>query len=345
MITGVIVASTIRDVAAYSGVSLGTISKYINGGVVKEKTRQKIEEAIKHLKYRPNNIAKGLRNARTFTVGVLMSKLNSDFNGIIISALEEYLLPLGYSVIVSECHENETMEIEKIKFLLHHMVDGIVIMPYASSGKQIEVIEENKTPFVVIDQLLQWHKTDGVVLDNAAAIEEPVETLIKMKHRDIAIITGDMALFTARGRFAGYEKAMNRNGISIREEYVRNGSYSISGGYEATLDLFRLKKPPSALVISNYDMTIGAILAVHFLHKSVPDELSLIGFDDFPLTRVVSPPLSIISQPMVEMGRSAARLLFRRISGDYSGYPELIVHKAEMKLTESIKPLSKKRPI
>ena len=329
----------LRDVAAHSGVSLGTISKYINGGVVKEKTRQKIEEAIEKLEYKPNFIAKGLRNAKTFTVGVLMSKLNSPFNSVIISALEEYLLPLGYSVIVSECHESEMIEIEKINFLLRHMVDGIVIMPYASSGKQIEAIQESKTPFVVIDQLLGGYGTDGIVLDNTAAIEEPAEVLIKMNHRDIAIITGNMDLYTSKGRFAGYEKVMNRHHIPLRDEYIRDGNYSISGGYATVLELFSLKKPPSALIVSNYDMTIGAVLAIHFLNITIPDQLSLIGFDDFPPVNVVNPPLAVMSQPMVEMGRSAARLLFRRINGDYSDYPEIITHKANMKLTESIKPL------
>jgi DNA-binding LacI/PurR family transcriptional regulator len=334
--------STIRDVAAYSGVSLGTISKYINGGALKEKTRLKIEKAVQKLKYKPNHIAKGLRNSRTFTVGVLMPKLNSYFNSVIISSLEEYLLPLGYSVIVSECHENEKMEIEKIKFLLHHMVDGIVILPHSIAGKQIEVMEKSKTPFVVIDHRFSRHKTDGVVLDNVAAIEEPVEALIKMKHRNIAIITGSMNMYTAKGRFAGYKKAMNRHGIPLREEYIRNGNYSIGGGYSTVLDLFNLKKPPSALIVSNYDMSIGAVLAIHFLHKKIPDDLSLICFDESFITNVVSPPLSVISQPMVEIGRNAACLLFKRINGDYSGYPELIIHKPEMKLTESIKPFQKR---
>jgi len=336
-------ASTIRDVAAYSGLSLGTISKYINGRTTKEKTRLKIEEAIQKLNYKPNTIAKGLRNARSFTIGVLMSKLNSNFNAIIISALEEYLLPLGYGVIVSECHENENMEIEKVKFLLHQMVDGIVIMPYSTTGKQIEIIEESKTPFVVIDQLLRRHKTDGVVLDNVAAVEEPVEELVKRGHRNIAIITGNTARYsTAKSRLTGYKKVMNRHHIPLTEEYIRNGNYSVDGGYSALLDLFRLKKPPSALMVTNYDMTLGTILAVNHLHLTIPDSLSVVGFDDLPPISVLSPPLSIISQPMVEMGRSTAQLLFRRINGDYSGYPELIVHKAEFKLTESVKSLRKK---
>jgi DNA-binding LacI/PurR family transcriptional regulator len=333
------VASTIRDVAAYSGLSLGTISKFINGGAVKENTRLKIEEAIRKLEFKPNNIAKGLRNARTFTVGVLLSKLHSSFDTVIISALEEYLLPLGYSVMVCDCHENAEIEIEKTKFLLSRMVDGIVIMPYASSGKQIAVIEENKTPFVVIDQLFRRHKTDGVGLDNAGATEEPVEILIQMGHRNIAILTGNRTLYTARGRFAGYEKAMKRHRIPIHEDYIRDGNYTTDGGYAAVLDLFRLKKPPSALIVSNYDMTIGAILALHFLRITIPDDISLFGFDDFPLAKVVSPPLSVMCQPMEEMGRSAARLLIKRINGDYSGWPETIIHRAHMQLTESIKPL------
>ena len=334
-------ASTIRDVAAFSGLSLGTISKYINGGTVKEKTRKKIEEAIEKLNYKPNNIARGLRNARSFTIGVLISRLYTNFWSVVISSLEEYLLPLGYSVIVSGYQQNEKMEIEKIKFLLHHMVDGIVILPFSALGKQIEIIEKNKTPFVIIDQLVHQHKADSVILDNVAAIEEPAEALIKMGHRDIAIITGNTVFYTAKNRLAGYKKAMNRHRIPIREEYIRNGNYSIDGGFAATMDILSLKKPPSALIVSNYDMTIGAVMAVQSLHVTIPDRLSLIGFDDPPLTNVVNPPLSIISQPMVEMGRSAGQLLYRRICGDYSGYPELIVHKAEMRLTESVKYLQR----
>ena len=336
-------AFTIRDVAAHSGFSLGTISKYINGGKVKDETRQKIAEAIQKLNYKPNTIAKGLRNARSFTIGVLMPKLNSNFTATIISALEEYLLPMGYGVIVSQCHENEDMEIEKINFLLHQMVDGIVIMPYSMSGKQIEILAESKIPFVVIDQIFEHHKTDGVTLDNVAAMEEPVQTLIKMGHRDIAIITGSIERHTAKSRLAGYEKALRSHRIPFKNEYIRDGNYSIDGGHSALLELFSLKKPPSALVVSNYYMTLGAVMAIQHLRINIPDELSFIGFDDLPLINVLRPPLSIISQPMAEIGRSSASLLFKRINGDYSDYPELIIHKADMKLTESIKPLSKSK--
>ena len=330
-------ASTIRDVAAFSGFSLGTISKYINGGVVKDKTRQKIDEAIKKLEYKPNNIAKGLRNARSYAIGVLISKLYSNFWSIIISALEDYLLPLGYSVIICGCQQDEKKEIEKINFLLHQMVDGIVILPHSSLGKQIEIIEKSKTPFVIIDQLVRHHKADSVILDNVAAIEEPVEALIKMGHRDIAIITGNTSVYTAEKRLSGYEKAMKRYNIPIRKGYIRDGNYSIDGGFSETLHLLTLKKPPSALIVSNYDMTLGAAMAVLFQHVTIPEDLSLIGFDDPPLIKVINPPLSVMSQPMFKMGRSAGELLFRRINGDYSGYPELIVHKADMKLTKSVK--------
>lgn len=336
-------ASTIRDVAQYSGLSLGTISKFINGGQVKEKTRLKIEEAIKKLKFKPNNIAKGLRNARTFTVGVLIPRLISSFASVIISALDECLLPEGYSVIVSECRDNAEMEIVKIKSLLHHMVDGIVLLPYSASGKQLEIIEESKIPFVVIDQLIQSHETDGIVLDNAAAIEEPVEALIQMGHRDLAIVTGSPTLYTSEGRLAGYQRALRRHNIPLRKEYIRDGNYTIEGGYGAALDLCSLKKAPTALIISNYEMTIGAVLALHYLRKAIPEDLSFIGFDSFPLEKVISPSLSLISQPMEEMGRSAARLLLKRLKGDYSGYPETIVHKATMRLTESVKASGKKQ--
>lgn len=130
-------ASTIRDVAARAGLSVGTVSKYINGKTVKENTRLAIEEAIKELDFHPNNIAKGLRNAKSFSVAILLPMLDSTFCTSMISSIESTLLPLGYSVIVCECHNNAEMELRKTQYLIDRMVDGIVLIPYASDENQL----------------------------------------------------------------------------------------------------------------------------------------------------------------------------------------------------------------
>lgn len=181
-------ASTIRDVAARAGLSVATVSKYINGKTVKESTRLAIEEAIKELDFHPNNIAKGLCNAKSFSVAILLPMLDSTFCTSMISSIESTLLPLGYSVIVCECHNNAEMELRKTQYLIDRMVDGIVLIPYASDGKQIEMIQKSNIPLILLDQEIKDHAADCIVLDNELAGFESTQRLIDLGHKDIGIL-------------------------------------------------------------------------------------------------------------------------------------------------------------
>lgn len=329
-------ASTIRDVASLAGLSVGTVSKYINGYTVKDATKESIESAIKQLNYHPNNIAKGLRNAKSFSIAILLPLLNSNFCTSMVSSIEAALLPEGYSVIVCECHNNAEMELKKVQFLIDRMVDGIILIPYALDGKQIRLIQENNIPLVVLDQELKNCKTDGVVLDNLTAGYEPTKHLIELGHRKIAIITGNPEHYTTKGRLSGYKMAMSEAGIPIPDEYLPSGDYTIDGGYEAMLGLWKLEHKPTAVFISNYDMTIGAYLAINYLNLRIPNDISVIGFDNFPLANVVNPPLSFAEQPTDTMGLAAGKLLYKRICGDYLDYPKTIVYKPTIYYKNSI---------
>lgn len=333
-------SATIHDVVALSGLSLGTVSKYINGVSIKEANRIKIEESIKSLNYRPNNIAKGLRNSKSFAVAVLVPMLSSVYCTTIISALEQYLLPKGYCVMVSECHDNADMEIKKTEFLLGRLVDGIILLPFSAEGKQIELIQQHNIPLVLIDQMIPTHPADCIVLNNELSTFKPTEALIKMGHKDIALICGNTNLYTANGRICGYKNAMQKHGIPIQEEFIKNGHYTMTGGYEAIMEIYNSEHCPSAILISNYDMTIGGFLAINYLKLKVPDDVSIIGFDNLPLSQVVNPPLSLVEQPMNEMGYHAAQLLYSRMKGDYSDYPKVLVHDATLNIKESIKHLN-----
>lgn len=329
-------AATIHDVAKYSGLSLGTVSKYINGKPIKEKNREKIEQAIKVLNYRPNNIAKGLRNARTFTVGVLVPTLASSFATTIISAVEKELLPHGYCVIVSECHDNEEMELKKADILLSRLVDGIILLPFSPKGKQLDLIQNNHVPVVVIDQMIINHESDCVLLDNVSAISEPTEKLIEFGHHEIALLTGDPRLYTSERRINGYRRTLEKYHIPISEDFIINGNYTMSGANQALLKLYASGHLPTAIICSNYEMTLGAILTMNTLNLKIPDDISIVGFDNLPLSQVIKPPLFTIEQPMEEMGANAARLLYKRINGDYSDFPKIISHKASCIPNESI---------
>ena len=333
-------ASTIRDVAARAGLSVGTVSKYINGKTVKESTRLAIEEAIKELDFHPNNIAKGLRNAKSFSIAILLPMLDSMFCTSMISSIESTLLPLGYSAIVCECHNNAEMELRKTQYLIDRMVDGIVLIPYSLDGKQIEMIQKNNIPLILLDQEIQNHQTDCIVLDNEMAGYESTHHLIELGHKDIAIITGHFNHYTTVGRLNGYKRAMSEAGLTPLNEYIQCGNYSIDGGYAAMIRLCGIKKRPTAIFISNYDMTIGAYLAINYLNLKIPDDISVIGFDNFPLANVVNPPLSFAEQPTNIMGTEAGKLLYRRICGDYSDYPKTIMHKPTIHYKESIRRLT-----
>lgn len=329
-------ASTIRDVAALSKLSLGTVSKYINGTPIKEANRIRLEAAIKQLDFRPNSIAKGLRNAQTFSVAVLLPMLTSNFCTSMISSIESYLLPKGYSVIVCECHNNEEMELQKAEFLLDRMVDGIVLMPFSTTGKQIDLIQKKQVPLILVDQIIEGYPTDGIVLDNLSAGYEPVKHLIELGHKDIAILSGHPNHYTTAGRLGGYKKALEEYHLPLIPDYIQDGAYSMEGGYDAIIRLSHLSHPPSAVFISNYDMTIGAFLAINYLGLKIPEEISIIGFDNFPLANVVNPPLSFAEQPIDTMGLAAAKLLYKRMMGDYSDYPNVIMHNPTMYYKESI---------
>ena len=220
------------------------------------------------------------------------------------------------------------------------MVDGIILIPYASDGKQIEMIQKHNIPLVVLDQKIHGIQTDTIILNNEIASYEPVKHLIELGHKDIAIITGTAHHYTSKERFAGYKKAMEEHSLPIQPDFVQCGHYSIEGGYDAMLRLFALPHKPTAVFISNYDMTVGAYLAINYLKLKIPNEISVIGFDNFPLAKVVNPPLSFAEQPTDAMGLSAGKLLYKRIKGDYSDYPQTIIHNPAFYYKESICRLS-----
>lgn len=332
-------STTIKDVARLAGLSVGTVSKYINGQKVKEKTRIAIEDAIETLNFRPNNIAKGLRNSKSYSVAILMPRLDSLFCTSMVSSIESTLLPRGYSVIVCECHDDAEMELEKAKFLIDKMVDGVILIPYSHEAKVIKLFHKNNIPVVVLDQELSNYKTDCVVLDNECAGYEPVKHIINKGHDNIGIIIGNPNHYTTKGRLEGYKKALINSGKDIKEEYIQYGNYTIDGGYESMLRLCNLRNRPSAVFISNYDMTIGAYLAINYLDLKIPEDISVFGFDNFPLSNVVKPALSFVGQPIEKMGRDAGELMYKRMKKNYSDFPATIVHSPDIYYKESVKNL------
>jgi LacI family transcriptional regulator len=329
-------SSTIKDVANYTGYSISTISKYINGGNVRPKNRKVIEEAIRELDFKPNAIARGLKNSRTRTVGLLVPALSNLFSTTIITAVERILQENGYGVIICDCNENRGAEFDKTRFLLEKMVDGIITTPYNSEGNHLDPIKAANLPLVLIDNTVDKYIFDAVLVDNMIATYNAVNYLISMGHQDIGIICGDQDIFTTNERLGGYLKALKSNNLQPQDEYIRYGNYKLDSGFVEMTNLWNLEKRPTAVFITNYEMTIGAIVAINSLGINCPDDLSVIGFDNIHLA-AIKPQLTVVSQPMEQIGETAARLLLKRMNGQYEDYPSIIRLNTTLDIKDSVK--------
>lgn len=320
--------ATTKDVARAARVSVATVSRYLNGRRVTDENRARIEEAIERLGFRINPIAKTLRTNRSMTVAVLVPSLANIFSMSIIESIERYLDEYDYSIIV--CNSNDDIEREKTKlqFAKDKCVDGVIVMPVGHSGKHIAEILRD-VPVVLIDRIVKDINADAVVVDNTNAVYNAVEQLIIKGHRRIAMIAGPQHIYTARERLEGYKRVMRDYGLPVEDGLVLYGDYRSGTGYSLMRQLIERSERPSAVFVSNYEMTIGAVACLNELGIEIPQELSVIGFDHLELSNLVKPPLAMIAQPRDEIGRKAAEILLRRMNGDRTNFPSLVRLKTQ----------------
>jgi LacI family transcriptional regulator len=333
-------SATIKDVAKYTGLSIATISKYINGGNVLHQNKKAIEEAIKVLDFTVNEMARGLKTNKTKTIGILIPNLEQTFCTSIVSNVENILLKQGYSTIICDYKEDPVLEGEKLRFLVNKMVDGIILMPMGDGEDDQSIIQgviDDGVIVVLIDRVLKNVECDVVLVDNLNAAYAAVEEFIIRGHKRIGIITGPEDVYTSEERLKGYYRVHEDYLMDVHEELIKKGDYKIDSGYDFLKELISMDEPPTAIFITNYEMTLGAIMAINESNISVPNDLSLIGFDNLELARVVKPPLSIVIQPMQSIGRTSAEILLRRLNGDMSNFPSTSRLKAELLVKGSVR--------
>jgi LacI family transcriptional regulator len=307
-------AATIRDITKMTGLSLATVSKYLNGGNVLPENRILIEKAIEELHYEVNEVARGLAKNCTKTIGVLIPNLDNIFAGTIIAHIEDILRQHDYGTIICDCRGDIALEEQEIKFLLSKRVDGIITIPTSGNPSYLKSVVERKIPIVLIDRTFEDHNFDYVLVDNIEASYQAVNTLIENGHKQIGIICGNDNEYTARKRLAGYYKALEANNIKIELEFVMRGPLTVEHGYQAAKSLLTSSNRPSALYLSNYEITLGAVIAINELGISFPDNVSIIGFDNLMLSKVVKPTLWMVVQPMEEIAVSAANIILERLN-------------------------------
>ena len=327
-------AATMKDIARQTGLGLATISSYFNGGNVREKNRIKIEAAIEELHYEVNEVARGLKTNATRTIGVVIPELNNTFCAEIITGMEDVLRSHGYATIVCDCRTDRKLEQEAVEFLIRRRVDGIINMPVDEEGKHLRKFQKTGKPIVLIDRRIQGISCDSVLVDNRKAAEDAVQCFIKNGHRNIGIIGGPEGIFTAQERLAGYSKALKEAGIPIRGSLIFHGDYTIQGGVRGLEELVRDNPDMTAVFVTNYEMTMGAMIGVNELGIKIPEQLSMIGFDNLQFARACNPKLTIVSQPTDGIAREVARIMLEHLENGKQENEECFSEKLQTEIIE-----------
>lgn len=328
--------ATIVDIKEQTGLSLATISKYLNGGNVLPENKVKIEAAIKDLHYEVNEIARGLVTNKTRTIGVIVYSIESLFNGTLLRYIGDRLRKSGYGLLICDSCNDETIEAQNVRFLINKKVDGIIVVPVARSAAFLEPAEKAGLPIVLLDRRLKDAEFDCVKINNRLAAFRAVNILIANNHKKIAVICSNESIYTGYERYKGYKDAMQQAGYPIPDEYVMMGVHAIEYGYESMKVLLALKDRPTAVFMSNYEITLGAVMAVNELGVLCPEDISMLGFDDLILSHVVKPKMYMVVQPMKEMGEKAVEMLLKRINSKEQELPVEIVMSTIVQEGDSI---------
>lgn len=308
--------ATIKDVARRAGVSISTVSKYINGGNVRAENVQAISNAITELDFRVNPYARSLKTHRSSSIGILLPDMTAPFFGSVITALDRTLREHGYHSLISCYSSNHGLERDNLRYLISTGIDGLIYIPEDLSAEEFyELTAHRNIPVVQVDRMIQGVESDTVLVDNGDIMQHAVSGLITAGHRRTAIITGPKSVFTAKERQVGYLRALSEHGVLYDDTLFISDDNTFATGYWGGKRLLSQADRPTAIVTTNYDITVGLITAVREMGIKIPDELDVVGFDCVEVCTMMDPPLSVIQQPEQLIGQTAASYLLQRMEG------------------------------
>ncbi len=327
------------DVAEAAGVSIATVSAFINGTTnVSPELAQRIEKAIREIGYERNAIARSLKIGSTRTIGLTVADIRNPFFTDVVATIQQVLNAAGYAVMLCCNEEDKAQQDEQIKLLLDRMVDGLIIAPAGEDEIMRRLLTTTRKPVVLIDRICDGLNVDAVILDNQKAVADATSYLIGLGHRRIGFVSGSPNTSTGRDRLAGYQQALVAAGIDYSAELVREGNFREADGYRAAMQLLTMPDRPTALFSANNLMTIGAMRAIRDMGLTCPTDISVACMDDFPWADVFSPRLTTIAQPVEAIGAQAANLLLERLQGRAPDHPRQLVLHGSLMIRNSCSP-------
>ncbi len=304
--------ATINDVAEKAKVSVVTVSRLLNHPeVVNAKSAEKIHKAMEELHFQPSQIARSLAKRRTNTLGVVMPDVKNPFFNKWFRCLEEYATIHQFSMLLCNTDDDPEKEMRYIKLMQAHRVDGIVIVPYAK--KSIEYLIKSGQKFVLVDRIFKDLEVDFVTTDHFRGGYEATRYLISLGHRRIAVLRGEGYIFPDAERYSGFQKAMQETGIQIDENMIMNCGLDEGKAYQQTKELMNREERPTAVFSFNGLMSLGFIQAVQEIGLSIPQDVSLLGFDEIQGYGIFRPKVTHVIQPIKSLGEFAFDMIAERI--------------------------------
>jgi LacI family transcriptional regulator len=306
---------TIREIAELAGVSIATVSRVVNGrDDVSEETREVVQRIVRERGYSANRSARGLSAGRTGFVGVTVPLVNPPYFSSILSGAAEALDELDMRIVLCTTQHEHDREVTLLERLMHGTTDGALLILPEETNDELEVLVSHGYRFVVVDPLKRLNpRIPGVSSAHTSGADQAMKHLIELGHRRIGAITGPSGGFATEERRRGYHAALAAEGIMPVPEFEVEGDFQIEGGVAGGGQLLDLPERPTAIFAFNDNLAIGAMQAARARGLRVPEDVSIVGFDDTELASIVTPALTTVRQPLAEMGRMAVSLLTRAL--------------------------------
>ncbi|MEH0082517.1 substrate-binding domain-containing protein [Vibrio antiquarius] len=308
--------ATMKDIAKLAGVSTSTVSHVINKTrFVSEEISERVNNAAKELNYyAPSALARSLKVNRTKTIGMLVTTSTNPFFGEVVKGVERSCYQKGYSLILCNTEgDNERMR-QSINTLLQKRVDGLILMCSSLEGERIDVFERYPDiPVVVMDWGPMLFTSDKIQDNSLRGGYLAAKYLIDCGHTEIGCITGPLIKHQAQMRYEGYKRAMNEAGLGFNANWIIESDFECEGGYQAFMKMAQRGTLPSSIFVSNDMMAMGVINAANELNIKVPEQISIIGYDDIHIAKFMSPSLTTIHQPKYRLGQAAVETLVRKL--------------------------------
>lgn len=308
----------IKKLAKEIGVSSATVSRAINNsGYVSDATKKKVLDAVSRYQYVPSAVARSLSTQDTHSVGVIIPDIENDFFSSMISGISEVAEKNGYNIHFLGSNENIQSEHSFLETVERQRLDGVIITPISEvddiTKTRLTKMEKSGIPVVLVDRDIAGETFEGVFVDNLAGAYDGVNALIKAGHEKIAIITGPETSKPGKERYKGYKKAMLDHGITLKEEYMVSGDFKLEKAYQCTKQLLDLVDPPTAIFTSNNLTTLGCLKYLTEHKIKVGRQISILGFDDVEILKLIAYKLSVVTRDSKQQGREAMLLMLDRL--------------------------------